>query len=157
MHEQRVDRVADAVPARLRIVDDCHGLIEVEVRVNINLHNSIAVCDDRHRGLAPDVVDELRAAAWHHEVDQVVHLEQFVDVRAVGVADHLHGIAGDARAGECALQQFAERGVAVPRFLAAAQDRRVAALQREHRDVNRHIRPRFVNTGDDAQRHAAAR
>ena len=40
------------------------------------------------------------------------------------------------------------------RFLAAAKDDRVAALDAQRRRIDRHVRPRFVNEEDDAQRHA---
>ena len=40
---------------------------------------------------------------------------------------------------------------------AAAQDRRIAALQAQRRRIGRHVGPALVNDADDAERHAHAR
>ena len=100
------------------------------------------------------MIDQLSSTAGDHQVDEVAHLQQFVDVGAVGVRDHLDGITGDRGAGQCLLEEFAKRGIAVPRLLATAQDRGVPALQAEHGDVYRHVGTRFVDAGNHSERHA---
>ena len=49
------------------------------------------------------------------------------------------------------------RGARARAFGAAAQDRRVAALQAQRGRVGRDVRPALVNDADDAERHAHAR
>ena len=49
-----------------------------------------------------------------------------------------------------------DRRVAAQRLRAAAQDRRVAGLEAQRRGVGGHVRPRFVDDADHAERHAHA-
>ena len=113
--------------------------------------------DDGHRRVLAHVVDEPGAAARHHQVDEVVHAQQLIDMGAVGVADNLGGAGGELGACEGVVQQVAEHGVAVHGLLATPQHRRVPALEAEGGDVDSHIRARLVDAGDDAQGHALAR
>ena len=76
---------------------------------------------------------ELLAAAAGHERE-----------RAVGQARALDRLDGDRR----------EHGVRVRRRGGAPQHDRVAGLERQRGGVDRHVRPRLVDDGDDAQRHA---
>ena len=62
--------------------------------------------------------------------------------------------AGRPRAVSAVLQDGVQGGVGVERFLAAAQDDRVAALDAQPGGVDGDVGPRFVDEEDDAERHA---
>ena len=72
---------------------------------------------------------------------------------AVGGGDQLHGPRGKAvRCGGLG-QQIDNRPAGMRRFLPAAQNDRVAALDANRRRVRRDVGPRFVDEKDHAQRH----
>jgi hypothetical protein len=154
--EERVHCVADAIAAGLGVVDDGDGLLDVGVAIHVNLDDGLAVSDDGHGRVLPDVIDELRAATGDDDVDEVVRFEELVDVGAVGVADDLDGLAGSAGVGECTLDELAEGGVGVPRLLAAAKDAGIATLEGEDSDVDGDVRAGLVDAGDDTKRDPAA-
>ena len=82
------------------------------------------------------------------------HRDQFADSGAIGGLDDLHGIGRQAGAGQAFLDDFCERLVAMDRFRAAAQYRRIATLDAQAGGVDGDVRPRLVNNADDAERHA---
>ena len=70
VHEQGLERVADARPADLRVDDDVDGHLLVGARVEEDVHDARAGLDHGHRRLAHDGLDQLGAAARHEHVDQ---------------------------------------------------------------------------------------
>ena len=70
------------------------------------------------------------------------------------VGDQLHRVGRQAGLGERGLHQPAEREVRRERLRAAAQDAGVAALDRQRRGLDRHVRPALVDHREDADRHA---
>ena len=70
------------------------------------------------------------------------------------VPDDLHGVLRQPGRFQPFADQFRERRVAFERLGAAAQNRRVAGFETQRGGVDRHVRPRFVNDADHAERHA---
>ena len=79
---------------------------------------------------------------------QLGHAQQVADGRAVGGRDELDGVGGQAGRGELVGQDAVEGAVRVDRLLAAAEDRRVAALDAERGGVERDVRPALVDHED---------
>jgi len=98
--------------------------------------------------------DSFLAATRHDHVHVLRHRDQFADGGAVGGFDDLHRILRQAGAGQAFLHQLRQRLVAVDRFRAAAQDGCVAALDAQAGRIHRHVRTRFIDDADHAQRHA---
>ena len=73
---------------------------------------------------------------------------------AVGGGDQLHGPRRNAVCCGGLGQQIDNRPAGMRRFLPAAQNDRVAALDANRRRVRRDVGPRFVDKEDHAQRHA---
>ena len=110
--------------------------------------------DHRHFRLARDALDQALAAAGHDDVDVLVVGDQVADRRAVGRRDDLHGVLGQAGGAKAAMHARGDGLVAADRLGAAAQNGRIAGLETQPGGVRRHVRPRFVDDADDAQRHA---
>ena len=70
------------------------------------------------------------------------------------VLDQLHGIRRQPDFVGRFCEQLDDRLARMHRFLAAAQDHRVAALHADRRRIGRDVGPRLVDEEHDAQRHA---
>ena len=81
--------------------------------------------------------------------------DQVADGGAVGGGDRpARRVCGRPAAASALVHAGGDRLVAADRLGAAAQDRRVAGLEAQPRGVGGHVRARFVDDADDAQRHA---
>ena len=69
-----------------------------------------------------------------------------------GVVDELHGVGRQPGVAQAVGQHAMQGQVGVQRLAAAAQDDGVAALDAQAGRVHRHVRPRFVDEEDHAQR-----
>jgi hypothetical protein len=105
---------------------------------------------------AREALDELLAAARHDDVDEPGHGDELAHRGAVGGLYHLHRGLGQARAFQARAHALGDRQVGAQRLGAAAQDAGVARLQAQSRGVGRHVRARFVDDADHAERHAHA-
>ncbi|ABA49903.1 hypothetical protein BURPS1710b_3448 [Burkholderia pseudomallei 1710b] len=152
--EQRLHRVAGAVAMRLRVVADGERLRHARAIVDIHVADAVEVLDHRHARLVDQPLDQALAAARHDHVDVFGHRDQLADRRPIGRADDLHRVLRQPRRRQPFADQLRERGVRFERLRAAAQDRRVAGLQAQRGRVDRHVRPRFVDDPDHAERHA---
>ena len=85
---------------------------------------------------------------------RVGHAQQVADGRAVGRRDELDGGGRQAGRDEFVGQDAVQGAVRVDRLLAAAEDRRVAALDAERGGVERDVRPALVDHEDHAERDA---
>ena len=154
MHQQRLHRIAWTVALRLGVVRDAHGHVDVGVLVDEDVANAVEVLDHRDLRLACDPFDQAFATARHDHVDVLFIRDEEADGSAIDRGDHLD--RGFRQAG-CG-QAFAHAGgnglVAVQCLRPAAQDAGVAGLEAQRRGVGGHVRPRFVDDADDAERHA---
>jgi hypothetical protein len=66
----------------------------------------------------------------------------------------LHGVLRQTCGLEAFADQLRQRRVAFERLRTAAQNRRVARLQAQRGGVDRHVRTRFIDDADHAERHA---
>ena len=154
MHQQRLGRVADAHPLALAVDQNLLGHVEIGRRVDVHVAVAGEMFDDGHLGLGRHAANQPLAAARNRQVDVLRQRQKLAHRVAVGRAHQLHGVRRQAdflgRLGE----QLDDRLARMDRFLAAAQDHRVARLDADRRRVGRHVGPRFVDEKHDAQRHA---
>jgi hypothetical protein len=110
--------------------------------------------DHRNSRIVHQAFDQALAAARDDHVDVVAHRDQLAHCCTIGGCNHLH--AGVRQTGR--LEPFPDAGrdrlVGADRFAAATQDRGIARLEAEARSVCGHIRARFINDADHAERHA---
>ena len=98
--------------------------------------------DDRNLRALRHGADQTLAAARQAQIDQVRERQQFLDGLAVGSRHDLDGLRG--KIPRLLLRRldhdFGEHTVGIQRFLAAAQNGRVAGLQAEAGGIGGHIR-----------------
>ena len=156
MHEQRLGSVARAQLLRLGVVDDGQRHRQIGRRVDIDVAVAVEVLQHRYPGLARDALDQPLAAARNDEVDRFGRGDQQAHRGPVGGADELHRIGRQAGLGERIAHQRRQRQVRLQRLRAAAQDAGVAALDRQRRGLDRHVRPALVDHREHADRHPHA-
>ncbi|KAF1858399.1 hypothetical protein Lal_00014910 [Lupinus albus] len=154
--EQRLHRVARAVAVRLRVHRDAKRLGDVRLRVDVDVADAVQVLDHRDGGFLHQARDQALAAARDDDVHEFRHRDEGADGGAVRRLDDLHPVLRQAGAAQAFGDERRERAVAVDGFRTAAQDGGVAALDAQAGRVDRHVRARFVDDADDAQRHAHA-
>ena len=115
---------------------------------------AVEVLEHRHARLVRDTLDQAAPAARDDEVDVLRQRNHLTDRRAIRRFDDLHNGFWKFRRFEPSGNATCDRLVRARRFGATAQHHRVAALEAQARRVGGHIRARFVNDADDAQRHA---
>ena len=153
-HQQALGGVAGAIAVGLGVLDDGHHLGRVGGVVDIHMAIAIEVLDDRHPGVAGDALDEALAAARDDHVHELGHGDQFAHRGAVGGLDDLHRSRRQAGGLQPGPHAGGDRLVAVQGLLAAAQDRRVAALQAQRRGVRGDVGAGLVDDADDPQRYS---
>ena len=149
-------RAAHAGPAQLGVADHLDRLVEIGGGVDIAVTIAVEVEQRGHAGLVADQFDQPASAARDHQIDEFIGLEQRSDGVAVGRADRLHRILGQAgsfQPGAHAIDDHARR---IAAFAAAAQDHRIARFEAERAGVGADIGARFVNHADHADRHGDA-
>ena len=115
---------------------------------------AVEVLDHRHAGFGKQARDQPFAAARHDHVDVLAHGDELADRGPVGGVDHLNDLGRQTGAGQRFLDQRGDCAVAANGLGAAAQDRGIARFKAQRRRVGGHVRTRFVDDADDAQRHA---
>ena len=156
VHEQRLGGVARAHLLRLGVVDDRERHRQVGGGVDVDVAVAVEVLEHRHLRLARDALDQALAAARDDEVDRLRRGDQMADRGAVGGRTSCTASGGRPASASAACTSAAEREVRAQRLRAAAQDAGVAALDRERRRLDRHVRPALVDHREDADRHAHA-
>ena len=107
------------------------------------------------RRILDDRPNQAFAAAGDDQVDVSIELQQERDQRAVGRLDQLHCRRIDlAPCASASAMIAADRAIGMNRFLSAAQDDGVAALDAEGGGVAGDVGPALVEKQHDAQRHA---
>ena len=154
MDQQRLGRVAHAQPLALRVHGQPLGHIGIGRAIDVDVAVAGKMLDDRHAGFFAHAADEALAAAGNGHVDQLGHAEQLAHGGAIGRGDQLHGVGRQPGLGGGSGQEIDDGAIRVGRFLAAAKDDGVAALDADRRGVGGHVRPRFVDEEDHAQGHA---
>ena len=123
------------------------------VGVEIDVAVAAGGGEHRHARVLDQEVLELLAAARDHDVARLrVGDERGELVAAAGEVDD--GVGGQPGVLEPGAHRVDQDGVRAARARAAAQDARVAALDRERGDVGRHVRARLVDDEQHAERDA---
>ncbi len=138
----------------LGVEADVERLLDVGLAVDVDVADAIEVLDHRDRGFRHQARDQALAATRHDDVHVLRHGDQGADSGAVGGVDHLHAVVRQTSASQAFLDQPGQGAVAMNGFRTAAQDGGVATLDAQAGRVHRHVRTRFVNDADHAQRHA---
>ena len=86
MHQQGLQRVADARPRGLAVDEQADGGIDVGGAVHVEMADALVVLDHRHPRMLGDEADQAFAAARDGQVDQVGKLQQFQHMLARGVS-----------------------------------------------------------------------
>ena len=152
--QQRLGRVADPGPLRLRVDDDPPRHLQIGIGVDVDVAVAGGGVDHRHRRHVLQRLLQPFAAARDQQVDDAVLRRQLRQV-AVPLADRQqqHRVLRQPGLGKRLARHRRQRRVRALRVVRAAQDDRVAALDRQRRAIDRHVRPRLVDDGDDAERH----
>ena len=153
-HQQRLSGVAGAVALRLGVLDDGQSLRRIGGFVEVHMAVAVEVLDHRHTGFGKQARDQPLTAARHDHIDVLAHGDELADRGPVGGVDHLHHLGRQTGAGQRFLDQRGDRAIAANGLGAAAQDRGIARFKAQRRRVGGHVRTRFVDDADNAQRHA---
>ena len=126
-------------------------------RSGVGVHVDVAVArrrvHHRHGGHLLQRRLQPLAAARDDQVDQAVRSRQLREVLATAV-EQLHRPARQPRARDRLGHERRQGAVRASRVARSAQDDRVAALQRQRRAIDGHVRPRLVDHRDHAERRA---
>ena len=156
--ENRLRGAANARAPQLRVLRDAARHLEIRTGMHVRVADAFEMAHDRHARILLHARDETFAAARHDDVDVAGHVAQHdADGFAILRRHHLHGRLGQAMLCQRARETRVNRSARARALGAAAQDRRVAALQAQRGGVGRDVRPALVDDADDAERHAHAR
>ena len=109
----------------------------------------------RHLGLAGDALDQALAAARDDHVDRLrARRSGGRPRRGRWSATSCTASGGRPASASAACTSAASAQVRLQRLRAAAQDAGVAALDRQRRGLDRHVRPALVDHAEHAERHA---
>src|SRR6185503_17128685 len=112
--------------------------------VDVDMADAVEVLDHGDPRLAGEALDQLLAAARHHDVDVFAQRDELAYRGAVGGVDELDR---GAHAG-------GDGAVRPQHFRAAAQDGGVARLEAQRGGVGGHVGTRLVDDRDYAERNA---
>jgi hypothetical protein len=107
----------------------------------------------RHRRHRLDRCLQAFAAARDQQVDQALLGRQLGQLGVAAAGQHHHRVLGQPGLGQRFADDRRQRPVGALGVGAAAEHDRVAALDRQRRAVDGHVRARLVDDRDDAQRH----
>ena len=156
VHEERFRRVAGGVALGLGVVGDAHGHLEVARIVHVGVADPLEVLDHRDGRLRGEPGDEALAAARNEDVDLALGADEGAHEFAVAALEHLHALGRELRFRESVAHEGGEEEIRSEGLRAAAKQNGVSGLDGERRRVDRHVRARFVDHGEDAERHAHA-
>ena len=150
MHQQLFGGIANGRTMRLGVDDDAVRHIEIGRLVHEDVAIPCSSLDHRHRGIFGDECDEPGAAARNDDVNQAAGCNQLMHRLPRARIEQFDGPLGQAGNRSHNLNQ----ALAAPRgFSAAAENDGVPGLEREHRGIDGHVRPRLVNDSYHPQRH----
>ena len=154
MDQQGVERIADRRPAHFGVERDLACFLCIGIRVYIGMADARARLDDRHRRVLDAEVDQVRAAARNHHVNQPSCPQQRRDALPVGRFDQLDDACGQPHLGHHPAKHSRQRQVGVDGVAAAPQHDGVARLHGQAGDVYGHVRPRLIDDANHAERHS---
>src|SRR5206468_2280242 len=116
--------------------------------------DALVVLDHGNGAVLRHHADEALAAARDHAMDERIELQQRVQGGAVGGRHELHRIRRQLYGRQRLGNQAGQRGVGVKAFLAAAEDRGIAAFEAKDGAIDRHVGTRLEDDRDYSDRHA---
>src|SRR5437879_4976043 len=93
------------------------------------------------------------AAPRNDEINVVVHRCQVIHALVVSEVNELDAVGREASALAAALEAAGDSAIRLDGIRTAAQDGGVAGLETKRRGIAGHVRARFINDGDNANRH----
>ena len=154
VEQQSLRRVAGGGALHLGVDDDPRRHLQVGIAVDVDVAVARRRVQHRHRRDRLDRLLQPLAAARDQQVDDALLGRQLGQPVAVAGVEQQHRVLGQPRLGERLADDRGERRVGALGVARAAQDDRVAALDRQRGAVDGHVRARLVDHADDAERHA---
>ena len=156
VYEQALAGVAHGGALRLCIDEDRERLADICRLFKIDVAVARARFDDGNGRVFHRGTDEPRAAARDEDVDNAVHLHELCGAFARRILYELDELGVEPRIADGVLHDADDGAVGTDRILAAAQNDRVAALDRKPDGVRRDVGARLVNDAYHAEGHADA-
>src|SRR5690606_37304933 len=139
VHQQGLDRAADAVAIGLGVDHDVVGLGRVGGLVEVDMAIAVEMLDERYPSRARKSFDQALAATRNDDVDVLGERDHFTHSGAVGGVDDLYGIGRQPCGSEPFLDDRAQRLVRVKGFAAATQNGGIARFEAKCGGVNRDV------------------
>ena len=155
MHEQCIKRVADRRTPHLRVVDDAESHFRIGGAIHVGVTHACPGFDHRNRRVLYRGLDQSLAASRDDDVDVLAQLQHALHERAIGRRNQLHAMFRQTCLPQAFLNGTGNGPIARQRFAAAAKHDGVPGLDADGGDIARHVRPRFVDDPDHAERNAA--
>ena len=153
VHDEAVQGVAHAHPARLGVIDDAFALVGVAVFVEVRVADARSRLDDGHERMAAHEVDKSPPAARDDDVHVARGLHQLGGGLVPG-GQQGHRVRVDAPARQHGADELHDGLVGVPRVAAALEHAGVARLQAQGCHVEAHVGACLVDDAHHAEGHA---
>ena len=124
--------------------------------IEVQVADPLVVLHHRHTRMLGHEPNESFAAARDREVDGA-GLDESANGVAILRREECHGVLGKPARAERLHESLANREIGSERLRAAPQHDGVARLQRQRRDLRRHVGARLVDHRDESKGHAGAR
>ncbi|MNS28524.1 hypothetical protein D3C72_605040 [compost metagenome] len=155
MYQQRFNGVTGAWTLSFGIDDNLQRRRDFSAVIHDDMTHANPAGDHRNGRLLAAQLVQTRATAWDQHVDVFIHTQHFVDQRTIRAFDSLNRTRWQAALFQRLLNDFHRRRVGTPRLFTTAQYCCVAGFQAQRGNVNSHVRARFINHADDAERDPA--
>ena len=156
MHQECLGGIAGGIALRLGVIRHGKSHRKVRILVHIRVADAVQVFNHRNARFFFQARDEFFSAPRNENVDVLGGCNQFSDKIAVASSDDLNGVLRKTCFGKRLLHETSEHAVAIKRFFAAAQNRCISRLKSQGRGIDCHVRARFENNRNDAERHTHA-
>ena len=153
VHQQHLLRVADGGTAGLGVFDDVQGLVLVGGGVHEDVADAGAGLDAGHLGVLHAAADQPRAASGDQQIHEAHRLHELIGAVVAGILHEAHQLRREPRVLKPQMDGVHDGGVGAEGLPPAAEDHRVAALQRQHRRVGGDVGAAFKDDGHHAQGH----
>mmetsp|Transcript_10246 Transcript_10246/g.28995 ORF Transcript_10246/g.28995 Transcript_10246/m.28995 type:complete len:278 (-) Transcript_10246:272-1105(-) len=150
VEQHRLRSVAGGRVVHLAVHHDLQNLAQVRLLVHVNVADTVGVPEHGYFRVALNVRHELVRAPWDHQVDQVVHAQEVLDLVPRG--HEAHEGAGQASPLDGVRDDRVDDFVRVGGLLSTLEEEPVPAPDREGRNLREGVRPRLENDQENPER-----